>query len=105
MATPKPSGTNYPKDFFLRNFLEYNFLMGEWKGNRDSPKRIPKAKYISEANRNQRSFIENGLSACLFSKTVKDIKAVIAIGSHLFPFRTESLNLSSPMVLHHNVGE
>ena len=33
------------------------------------------------------------------------IQVATATGSHLFPFRTEKLNLSAPMVLHSVVGE
>jgi hypothetical protein len=29
----------------------------------------------------------------------KDIKVVIALGLHLFPFRTEKLSLTAPMIL------
>ena len=34
-----------------------------------------------------------------FSKDNKDIQVVIASGLHLYPFRTEKLNLTTPMVL------
>ena len=40
-----------------------------------------------------------------YSKTFLPIWVAIAAVSHLFPFRTEKLNLPAPMVLHNVVGE
>ena len=40
------------------------------------------------------------LRAVRFQSTAKIIKVVIALGFHLFPFRTEKLSPIAPMVLH-----
>ena len=41
----------------------------------------------------------------LLLERVDKIKVVIAVRSHLFPFRTEKLSSLTPMVLHLVVGE
>ena len=40
-----------------------------------------------------------------YSKKRKKYQVVIAVVSHLFPFRTEKLSPLAPMVLHSNAGE
>ena len=40
------------------------------------------------------------LAICNKNICQKDLKATIAAGFHLFPFRTEKLRLPAPMVLH-----
>ena len=49
----------------------------------------------------------NNLSTCqLRTRKLKKIhQVVIAVGSHLFPFRTEKLSPLAPMVLQCNAGE
>ena len=42
---------------------------------------------------------------CIMNYALSDFQVVTAAGSHLFPFRTEKLSPSSPMVLQCNAGE
>ena len=39
------------------------------------------------------------LPLCAFSTVLEETKVMTAQGLHLFPFRTEKLNLATPMVL------
>ena len=43
---------------------------------------------------------EHKQSKIINQKSKNVFQAVLATGLHLFPFRTEKLNLSAPMVLH-----
>ena len=65
------------------------------KMNRKQGSMKPAVRYLKSATVKEKKF-DLPLPSCAFSDL---IKVMTAQGLHLFPFRTEKLNLATPMVL------
>ena len=86
----KPSITNCPNTFF-RKFIVSTVVQSEYSRN---------VKFIIS----HFSFvIIHVLLVCKY--VITHYQVVIAVGFHLFPFRTEKLSPLAPMVLQCNAGE
>ena len=94
---PEPSNTNHPNPFVARKrqLQEPEELLLRTPRNfeKSGDTAVRRSENIEREQREEQARL--AFSRLLFY----DIKAAIARGFHLFPFRTEKLNPAAPMVL------